>query len=106
MRISPGSFFSALLQRRTLVDATTNTRTRLLFDHLTGARQQCRGNAEAERLGGLEIDNQFVLGRRLHRQVSRLFAPKDAINVASSAPVLVNVVRPIRGKTAAGDPEA
>jgi hypothetical protein len=29
---------------------------------------------EAERLGGLEVDRQLVLGRRLHRQVGRVLA--------------------------------
>ena len=37
----------------------------------------------------LEIDDHFVLGRRLHRQVARLRALEDAIDVACSLPVLV-----------------
>ena len=32
------------------------------------------GTVEAERLGGLEVDHQLVLGWRLHRQVGRLLA--------------------------------
>src|SRR5262249_36551792 len=35
---------------------------------------------------GLEIDNKFVLRRRLHRQVGGLFAPEDAIDIAGRAP--------------------
>ena len=35
-----------------------------LFDHLVGAREQRAGTVEAERLGGLEIDDQLELGRR------------------------------------------
>jgi hypothetical protein len=38
---------------------------------------------KAECLGGLEVDHQFVLGRRLHWQVGRLLALEDAINVRS-----------------------
>ena len=48
-----------------------------------------RRHVEAERLGGLEVDHQLVLGRRLHRQVGRLLALEDAIDVAGRVPVLV-----------------
>ena len=34
-------------------------------------RARCR-QIEAERLGGFQIDHQLVLGRHLHRQISRL----------------------------------
>ena len=40
-----------------------------LFDHVVGDRKQCRRHGEAERAGGLVVDNQLKL-RRLHdRQV-------------------------------------
>ena len=48
------------------------------------------GIVKAERLGGLEVDHQLVLGRRLHRQVGRLLALEDAIDVAGGASELVD----------------
>ena len=40
-----------------------------------------------EHLGGLEVDDQVELGRRLHRQVGGLLALEDAIDVAAPGPV-------------------
>jgi hypothetical protein len=42
---------------------------------------------EAERFGGLEVDDQMVLGRRLHPQVGGLFALEDAVDVAGGSSV-------------------
>ena len=45
-----------------------------LFDHLVGAGEQRRRNSKAERFGSLEVEHRFILGRRLHRQISRFLA--------------------------------
>ena len=54
-----------------------------------------RRHVEAERLGGLEVDHRFVLGRRLHRQIGRLLALEDAVDVAGGTPVLIVEIRPV-----------
>jgi hypothetical protein len=43
-----------------------------LFDHFVRAGEHRCRQIEAERLGGFQTDHQLVLGRRLHRQISRL----------------------------------
>ena len=75
----------------------------VLFDHLVGAGEQRCLDGEAERPGGLEIDHQLVLGRRLHRQVGGLLALEDAVDVTGGTPKLVGEIRPIGEKAADGD---
>jgi hypothetical protein len=55
----------------------------LLFDHLVGAGEQRRRNREAERFGGLEIDQKLDVSRKFHRQVARF----GAFSVEKCAPV-------------------
>src|SRR5262249_58745695 len=68
------------------------------FDHLVGKREQLVWNLKAKGLGGLEIDDKVVLGRGLHRQVGRLLAFEDAIDVPGGAPGLVDLIRPVGGE--------
>ena len=48
-----------------------------LFVGLVGAYEHRGRHVETEHLDGLEIDHRFVLGGRLHREVSRLLALED-----------------------------
>ena len=54
-----------------------------LFDHLVGATEQGERDCETKHLRDLEIDDQLDFHRLLHRQVSRLLALEEAVNVAS-----------------------
>jgi hypothetical protein len=45
------------------------------------------GDDQVERLRGLEIDYEFVLGRRLHQHIGWLLALQDTIDIASSVPL-------------------
>src|SRR5262249_42406135 len=60
------------------------------------AAEQRRRNFEAERLGSLEIDHEFVFGRLLDWQLGGLLALEDAIDIAGRLPVLIDPIGPIR----------
>src|SRR5947199_129509 len=73
------------------------------FDHLVGAREQRRRHVQAERSGGFEVDDQFMLDRFLHRQVRRIGPLEDTVDISGGAPKQIEVLGPIRYETAAGD---
>src|SRR5262245_27037003 len=60
------------------------------FDHLVGAGEQRGRHGEAERLGGLEVDHQLVLRRRLYWQVSRLLTFKNSVYVTRRTSIKVD----------------
>ena len=60
------------LQRKSL--SANNCHNQQLFDDLVGAQQNRRGYGKTERLGGLEIEEQIVFRRKLHREIARLLA--------------------------------
>jgi hypothetical protein len=46
-----------------------------------------RRDRQPQRLGGLEVDDQVKLGGQLHRQLSRIGALEDFVDVVRAAPV-------------------
>ena len=65
-----------------------------LFNYLIGDCEHVGWDAEPKRPGGLQVDDDLVPGRRLHRELGRLLALEDAVDVAGCLPELVDVIRP------------
>ena len=61
------------------------------------------GTSRPSAFAVLRLITSLVLGRRLHRQVGRLLALEDAVDVAGRAPVLVDDIRPVGDQAAGGD---
>ena len=65
--------------------------TRLLLDDLVGGREQRRRDGEAERLSGLQVDDEVELGQLDDRQVGRFLPLKDAAKSRLASSVSVEV---------------
>jgi hypothetical protein len=52
-----------------------------LFDHLVGAREQCRWHLEAKCPCGLQVDDELKLGRAQDRHVGRFLALENAAGI-------------------------
>jgi hypothetical protein len=62
----------------------------LSLDHLVRERKQLVRHGQAERLRGIEIYDHHVFCGKLDRQVGRLLALKNAIDVARHDPILID----------------
>src|SRR6516162_4389671 len=61
---------------------------RSLFDYLVGGDKQSFWHRDAERLGGLEIDEQFDFCGLLDWQVRRLLALKNAAGIIAGQTIV------------------
>src|SRR5215204_4768608 len=73
------------------------------FDHLVGACDERFRHADAERLRGLEVENQLNLRGLLDRQVGRLVALENAADIDPSQAISVGEVGPVTHQAACGD---
>jgi len=56
---------------------------------MSGAAKQRVWHGNAKCLSGPQVNDQFVFGWRLNRQITRFLAFEDAIDIAGCAPVLI-----------------
>src|SRR5262245_10964275 len=82
------------------MSALGQKRTSRLLDDLIGCGEQRLRNGQTKRLCGLEIDNQLVLGRRLHRHIGWLLALEDAIDIPRGLPGRIVRIRSVRDQAA------
>src|SRR6266576_127194 len=92
-------FYNKICQQETHAPQQTTS----LFDHLIGASEQCGRHSKAERLGGLEIDDQFVLGRLFDRQVRRFRSLENLAYVDRGAPIQIRKIRSVGHEAASLD---
>ena len=71
-----------------------------LFDHFVGGSEQFIWNGNAERLGGLEIDQKLKCRRLLDRQVAGVCALENLVHICCGAPKEPMEARTIREQTA------
>src|SRR5262245_41126326 len=70
------------------------------FDHLVGRLQEWLRDGEAKRLRSFEIDDEFVFCRLLDRQLTGFGTLEYTINIASSLPEHVSLVRSVGNQSA------
>ena len=65
-----------------------------LFDHLVGEQLHRGRHGQAERGGGLQIDDQIELDRRLDGQFARAGAAQNAIDIARGTAEIAEISLP------------
>ena|SRR5947207_4305616 len=73
-------------------DAANEVAIVRLFDHFVGGGEQLVRDGQAERLGGLQINDQLELGRQLDRQICWFSTLQDLIDIGGGAPKQIRAV--------------
>ena len=63
-----------------------------LFDHRVGATGHRQRDGDAERFGGLEIDDQLHFCCALNRQIGRFFAIENSAGIVASLAISIRNV--------------
>ena len=79
----------AAFDPKRLSEVQTFCVARCLFDHLVSAQQDRLRHRKTERLGGLDVHDHLVFRRKLHREIARLLAAQNAINISGGATIAV-----------------
>jgi hypothetical protein len=73
------------------------------FDHLVGAAKKRNWERDAERSGGLEIQDEIDFRGPLHGKIGRPLAFEDATGIDAKLTILLNSVRSVAHKAAGID---
>ena len=99
MTTQPLSVLTMLLSRHTRrreLSRCSAARTSLTsFDHLVGGHLHDQRHREAERLGRMQVDGEFELGRLQHRKLCRLSAIDDAAGISPDLTESVRKICPV-----------
>src|SRR5262245_56898477 len=75
------------------------------LDHLVGSHEHARRHGQAERPGGLKVDDRFILSRCLHWKVGGLNTTQDTVDIGCSLPKLIDAVGAVAQETTGHDEE-
>src|SRR5258708_3586835 len=81
--------------RRSGPRADSCTATKASLENLVGTAGQRQRNGDAERTGGLQVDEHLDFGRLLHRQIGRLATLKNSPGIDSDETMCFRNVGPV-----------